>query len=66
MDPSFWFDWDDPLYILRGHRLKFPHKNAFLLLKTAFLIVNSVDPDEMPHNVAFHLGTSSLFAKDRI
>ena len=38
------------LYILRGHRLKFPK-----ILKIDFASAKSVEPDEMPHYAAFHL-----------
>ena len=60
MEFHFWFDaytWDGPLYILRGHRLLFPHRSVFLLLKILFVIANSVDPDEMPHNVFINMDT---------
>ena len=43
-------------YLLRDHRLKFPHNIVFLSLKTVFVIAISVDPDEMLHYVAFYLG----------
>ena len=46
------------MYILRGLLLSFPHKNVFLSLKIVCAIVNSVDPDEMPH----YASGSSLFA----
>ena len=29
---------------------------AFSSLKIDFVLANSADPDEMPHNAAFHLG----------
>ena len=35
-------------------------KNLFLSLKIVFVIANSVDPDEMPHYTAFHLGLHCL------
>ena len=34
---------------------QFPNKIVFLSLKIGFVIVNSEDPDEMLHYVAFHL-----------
>ena len=34
--------------------------NMFLSLKIVFILANSVDPDEMPHTVAFHLGLHCL------
>ena len=36
--------WDCQLYNLRGHRSDY-----------LFVLANSVDPDEMLHDVAFHL-----------
>ena len=35
-------------------------KNVFLSLKFAFVEANSVDPVEMPHAAAFHLGLHRL------
>ena len=35
-------------------------KNVFLSLKADFVLAYSVDPDEMPHNAAFHLGLHCL------
>ena len=32
----------------------------FLSLKIVFVIANSVNPDEMPHYAAFHLGVHCL------
>ena len=46
---------DSPLNIARGHRLQFPITVVFLSLKIIFVLVNSVDPDEMPNYLAFHL-----------
>ena len=46
----------------RGHRLEFLNKIDFQSLKVVSIIANSVDPDEMPHSVEFHQG-SSLFAQ---
>ena len=51
---------DDPLYILRGHRLRFPKTIVFLSLNINFVIANSADLDEMPHYAAFHLGLHCL------
>ena len=51
---------DGPLYILRAHRLEFPDKIVFLTLKIIFVLAKSVDPDEMPHYAAFHLGLHCL------
>ena len=33
---------------------------VFLSLKIIFILANIVDPDEMPHEVAFHLGLHNL------
>ena len=55
MDYSFWFDTinlDSPLWV-SGYNLK---KNVFFSLKIFSTLTNSVDPDEMPLNAAFHLG----------
>ena len=43
-----------------GHRLSFQNKILFLSLKIVFVLANSVDPDEMPHSNAFHLGLHCL------
>ena len=48
---------DGPFYILRGHKLYFPHTNVFLSLKIVFVIANRIDSDEMPH---YHLGLHCL------
>ena len=44
----------------RGHRLYFLNKIVFLSLMIVFVLANSVDPDEMPHYAAFHLGLHCL------
>ena len=33
---------------------------VFLSLKISFVLANSADPNEMPHNAAFHLGHQCL------
>ena len=38
----------------------FEKKNVFLRLEISFALANSVDPDEMPQNVALHLGLHCL------
>ena len=48
------------LYILRDHRSAFPIMKYFFLWRFFFTLTNSVDPDEMPHHVAFHLGLHCL------
>ena len=35
-------------------------KNIVFCLNTIFTFANSVDPDEMQHNAAFHLGIHCL------
>ena len=35
-------------------------KNVFFCLKIIFTFTNSVDPDEMQHNAAFHQGLHCL------
>ena len=42
--------------------MTFPNYDIFLSLRIAFVLTNSVDPDEMQHHVVFHL-RSSLFVK---
>ena len=37
------------------------HGVLFLTLNIGLVLANSVDPDEMPHNVAFHLGLHNLW-----
>ena len=50
-----------PLYIFRGHRLKFRETFVFLFLKIYYIIIaNSADPDDIPPYVAFHLGLACL------
>ena len=44
------------IYILRGHRNKFPNYVAFQSLRIVFILENSADPDEMQYSAAFHLG----------
>ena len=39
----------------RGHRLTFPNYDVSLSLRIVFTLTNSVGPDEMPHDAAFHL-----------
>ena len=46
---------------IRGHRFYFQMKIVFLSLKKDYAsIATSVDPDEMPHYVASHLGLHCL------
>ena len=41
-------------------RSNFLNLNIILSLKIAFILENSVDPDEIFHYVTFHLGLHSL------
>ena len=61
MDSSLWFDkqmWDRPLYISKGVMIF--KKYCILLSEICFTFTNSVDPDEMQHDAAFHLGLHCL------
>ena len=63
MGHSFWliqYAWDSPLYISRGVRLQFAKNIVFFCLKIFITFTNSVDPDEMQHYAAFHLGLHCL------
>ena len=59
-DYSFWFDtinlgWSIAYKV--GSKVINPkNKNVFLSMKMAFVLANSVDPDEMLQYAAFHLG----------
>ena len=44
----------------KGHRLKFLNYDAFMSQRIVFILANSADPDEMPHNAAFHQGLHCL------
>ena len=46
-----------PVEGVKGYNLK---SNVFLSLNIDFVFVNSADPDEMPHEAAFHLGLHCL------
>ena len=58
------YTWDDLLYILSGHRLKFPNKIVFLSLKIVFVLAVSVDPDEMLHHVEISNNVVCVTSKD--
>ena len=45
---------------IEGSQVIISKKIVFLSLKIDFVLVNSADPDEMPHYVAFHLGLHCL------
>ena len=60
MHYSFWFNtktWDNPLYISRGVRLFFSKKKNCIILSE---YLYSLDPDEIQHYAAFHLGLHCL------
>ena len=41
--------------ILRGSQFIISKNTIFLSLKIDYVLANSADPDEMPHNVSFNL-----------
>ena len=43
------------MYISRGVRLNIFFKFVIFCLKIIFTLTNSAEPDEMPHDAAFHL-----------
>ena len=45
---------------IEGSQIIISTKIVFLSLKISFVLVNSVDPDEMMHYAAFHLGLHCL------
>ena len=59
---SFWFDtvnlgWS---IVFWGSQVIISNKITFPSLKIVFILTNSVDPDEMLHYAAFHLGLHPL------
>ena len=44
----------------KGSQVGIPNYDAFLSLETVLTSAKSVDPDEMPHDAAFHLGLHRL------
>ena len=48
------------MYISRGDRLKFSKNIVFFCLNIYFTFTNSVEPDELQHYAAFHLGLHCL------
>ena len=62
MDLSFWFDAINfgkaTVHTLGCQVIVF--KSSFFLSEDLFYLTNSIDLDEMPHNVAFHLGLHCL------
>ena len=56
MDSSFWFETINlgrSIVYIKGSRLLFPNKSIFLSLEIFYVLAKGVDPDEMPHSVAF-------------
>ena len=49
------------MYISSGVRLKFKKVLLNFLSEGLFTLTNRVDPDEMPHHAAFHLGFHRLY-----
>ena len=45
---------------IEGSQVIIFKKSVFLSLTIDYVLTNSADPDEMPHNVAFHLGLCCL------
>ena len=64
VDSSFWFTpiyLGCPLYLSRGFKLLFLKRILYYFVwKSFFTFTNSVDPDEMQHYAAFHLGLHCL------
>ena len=62
MDLSFWFDAINfgkaTVHTLGCQVIVF--KSSVFLSEDLFYLTNSIDLDEMPHNVAFHLGLHCL------
>ena len=64
MDPSIWFKYNKLEIVhctnlgVSGYKLK--NKIAFLCLMIVYTCSNSVDPNEMQHHAAFHLGLHCL------
>ena len=53
--------WDSPFYISRDvSGVQFSNYIVFLCLKIFYTLTNRVDPDEMQHYPAFHLGCIML------
>ena len=52
--------YDQILNQIKNWRVSFVVEYIFLSLKIDFVIANIVDPDEMPHYAAFHLGLHCL------
>ena len=63
MYSSFWFDtttWDKQLSISKGVMYSFKRIKLHPLSEDLLTFSNSVDPDEMQHYNAFHLGPNCL------
>ena len=57
---SWSFNIGQPLCTLSGHRQTFLYYDVFMSLKVVLTLANSVNPDEMQHYAAFHLGLHCL------
>ena len=63
MDLSFWFDainFGKATVHTLGCQVIVFKSSGFFLSEDLFYLTNSIDLDEMPHNVAFHLGLHCL------
>ena len=63
MDSSFWFDTINlgkSVAHIWGCQVKIFKKYRILLSEDLFSFIDSVDPDEMQHCAAFHLGLHCL------
>ena len=60
MNSSFWFEAINlgrSIVYIKGSQViisKLKFQSIFLSLKIVYVLANVVDPDEMPHSVAFH------------
>ena len=63
MDSSFWFDkrnlgWS--IVYIEGSQVIIYQKSCISFFVDSFVLVKSVDPDEMPHYAGFHLDLHCL------
>ena len=63
MNPSIWFDTMSQgwfIVYIKGSQVGISKLRHTPVPEYFFILANSKDPDEMPHNVAFHLGLHCL------
>ena len=63
MDTSFWSDTKNlgkSIVHIKGCHVTISKKYCVLLSEDLFTFTNDVDPDEMQHYAAFHLGLHCL------